>query len=307
MLTAVNYLQLLFPDFSLILLGYLVCRFTALDRSVWTAVERLVYYLLFPVLLFHSIVRQPLDLSAASELVLAGWALCLGGIGMAYVLPYLPWIGPRVDRREHAAGAQVAFRFNTFIALALADRLLGAQGTVLIAVLVGVCVPVLNIGAVWPMARHAQRGLLGELVRNPLIIGTVTGLGANLAGFSMPAFLEPTASRIGAAALGLGLMAAGAGLQPGRLRGDKVLSVALLSIRHLWLPLLAWTLARLVGLDPAQTTTLLIFSALPTASSCYVLAVRMGYDGGYTAGLVTVSTLLGLVSLPFALGILRTL
>ena len=150
MLTAVNYLQLLFPDFSLILLGYLVCRFTALDRSVWTAVERLVYYLLFPVLLFHSIVRQPLDLTAASELVLAGWALCLGGIGMAYVLPYLPWIGPRVNRREHAAGAQVAFRFNTFIALALADRMLGAQGTVLIAVLVGVCVPVLNIGAVWP-------------------------------------------------------------------------------------------------------------------------------------------------------------
>ena len=175
MLTAVDYAQLLFPDFSLILLGYLVCRFTALDRTVWAAVERLVYYFLFPVLLFHSIVKQPLDLAAASELVLAGWALCLGGIGMAYVLPHLPWIGARVDRREHAAGAQVAFRFNTFIALALADRVLGPQGTLLIAVLIGVCVPLLNIGAVWPMARHAQRGLLGELVRNPLIIGTVTG------------------------------------------------------------------------------------------------------------------------------------
>lgn len=305
MLTAVNYAQLLFPDFSLILLGYLVCRFTALDRTVWTQVERLVYYLLFPVLLFHSIVRQPLDLSAASELVFAGWALCLAGIGMAYSLPHLPWLGARVDRREHAAGAQVAFRFNTFIALALADRVLGAQGTVLIAVLVGVCVPLINVGAVWPMARHAQRGLFGELVRNPLIIGTVAGLSANLMGFSMPTFLEPTVSRIGAAALGLGLMAAGAGLQPGRLRGDKLLSVALLSIRHFWLPIVAWVLARLLGLDPAQTTTLLIFSALPTASSCYVLAVRMGYDGGYTAALVTLSTLLGLLSLPFALGILR--
>ena len=249
MLACVNYVQLLFPDFSLILLGYLVCRFTALDRTVWTAVERLVYYLLFPVLLFYSIVKQPLDLSAASELVLAGWMLCLGGIGMAYVLPYLPWIGPRVDRREHAAAAQVAFRFNTYIALALADRMLGAQGTVLIAVLIGVCVPVLNIGAVWPMARHAQRGLLGELARNPLIIGTLAGLSANLAGFSVPAFLEPTANRIGAAALGMGLMAAGAGLQPGRLQGDKVLSVALLSIRHFWLPLLAWLLAHAFGLD----------------------------------------------------------
>jgi hypothetical protein len=307
MLALVNYAQLLFPDFSLILLGYLVCRFTALDRTVWTAVERLTYYLLFPVLLFHSIVKQPLDLSAASELVLAGWILCLSGIGMAYALPYLPWIGRHVDRREHASGAQVAFRFNTFIALALADRVLGAQGTVLIAVLIGVCVPVLNIGAVWPMARHAQRGLLGELVRNPLIIGTVAGLSANLAGLSIPVFLEPTANRIGAAALGLGLMAAGAGLQPGRLRGDKVLSVALLSIRHFWLPVLAWLLARAIGLNAAQTTTLLIFSGLPTASSCYVLAVRMGYDGGYAAALVTLSTLLGLLSLPFVLGVLRHL
>ena len=305
MLARVNYAQLLFPDFSLILIGYLVCRFTALDRSVWSAVERLVYYLLFPVLLFYSIVKRPLDLTAASEVVLAGWALCLSGIAMAYVIPHLPWLGARVDRREHAASAQVAFRFNTYIALALADRVAGAQGTVLIAVLIGVCVPLINVGAVWPMARHAQRGLLGELVRNPLIIGAVTGLCANLLGFSMPTWLAPTADRIGAAALGVGLLAAGAGLQPGRLRGDKALSVALLSIRHLWLPLMAWLLAHLFGLDTVQTTVLLIFSALPTASSCYVLAVRMGYDGGYTAALVTLSTLLGMASLPFALGVLR--
>jgi predicted permease len=50
---------------------------------------------------------------------------------------------------------------------------------------------------------------------------------------------------------------------------------------------------------------LLSFSALPTASSAYVLAARMGYNGAYVAGLVTLSTLLGLVSLPFALGVLR--
>ena len=301
------YAQLLFPDFSLILVGFLVCRYTALDRSVWAPVERLVYYLLFPVLLFHSIVRRPLDFPAVSELVLAGWALCVAGIALAYLVPYLPWVGPRVNRREHAAAAQVAFRFNSFIALALAERVLGAEGALLIAVLLGFCVPVVNVGAVWPMARHADRGLLRELVRNPLIIATVAGLSANLAGFSMPTWLEPTATRIGAASLALGLMAAGAGLRPGRLKGDRVLTAALLSIRHFWLPVIAWGLAYLIGLNPAQTTTLLIFSGMPAASSCYVLAVQMGYDGAYTAGLVTLSTLLGVLSLPFVLGVLRVL
>lgn len=303
-LATVNYAQLLFPDFSLILCGFLVCRYTALNRTVWAQVESLVYYLLFPVLLFHSMVRSPLNLGAASGLIAAGLCLCAAGIALAYVLPVLPWIGRHINPREHAGAAQVAFRFNSFIALALAERLLGAPGLVLIAVLIGVCVPVLNTGAVWPMARHAQRGVVSELVRNPLVIGTVAGLVANLLGFVIPPWLEPAVSRIGAASLALGLMAAGAGLQLGSLLGFKLLSVLLLSIRHLWLPLIAWGLSRLFGLGSAQATILLVFASVPTASSCYVLAARMGYDGAYVAGLVTLSTLLGMLSLPFALGVL---
>src|SRR5690606_8877199 len=44
---------LLLPDFLLIVCGFLLCRHTPLNRGVWEAVERLVYYLLFPVLLFN--------------------------------------------------------------------------------------------------------------------------------------------------------------------------------------------------------------------------------------------------------------
>ena len=302
---AVNYAQLLFPDFSLIVCGYLVCRYTALNRTVWEQVESLVYYFLFPVLLFQSIVRSPLDLGAASSLISAGVLLGLSGIALAYSLPYLPWLGKSINRRDHAASAQVAFRFNSFIGLALADRLAGSEGLQLIAVLIGVCVPLFNMGAVWPMARHAQRSFASELLRNPLILATATGLAANLLGFSLPVWLEPTVTRIGAASLALGLMAAGAGMQFGHLSNGKALAVAVLSIRHLILPLVAWCLTRAFGLSAVQTTILLAFSALPTASSAYVLAARMGYNGGYVAGLVTLSTLLGVVSLPFALGVLR--
>jgi predicted permease len=303
----VNYAPLLFPDFSLILCGYLVCRFTALNRRVWEPVESLVYFFLFPVLLFHSIVRSPLDLGAAASLIGAGLTMGVAGIAMAYALPHLPWIGPHIDRRDHAASAQVAFRFNSFIGLALAERLAGAQGLQLIAVLIGVCVPLFNVAAVWPMARHAERGLLRELVRNPLIIATASGLAANLLGFSVPVWLEPTVTRIGAASLALGLMAAGAGMQFGSLGSAKTLAACVLAIRHFLLPLIGWVVSGAFGLSAVQTTVLLAFSALPTASSAYVLAARMGYNGAYVAGLVTLSTLLGMVSLPFALGLLRDL
>ena len=299
-----RYAQLLFPDFSLILIGYLLCRYTALNKPVWQAVEALVYYLLFPVLLFQSIVRTPLDLAAASGLMGAGMLTALGGIALAYALPRLPGLGAHIDRRDHAASAQVAFRFNSFIGLALAERLAGAQGLQLIAVLIGVCVPLFNVAAVWPMARHAERGFLREVVRNPLIIATASGLACNLMGLTTPDWALPTVSRIGAASIALGLMAAGAGMQFQSLARGKALGVALLAIRHLITPLLAWAMARAFGLGQPETLMLLTFSALPTASSCYVLAARMGYNGAYVAGLVTLSTLLGMISLPFALGLI---
>ena len=302
-----NFFDLFFPDFSLILIGYLLCRFTPLNRPLWSQVESLVYFLFFPVLLFHAIVKSPLEFSSTGHLVLAGWALGLGGIALAYSLPYWPILRKHLARRQHAASAQVAFRFNSFIGLALADKLAGTQGLAVIAVLIGVSVPLMNMGAVWPMARHGQRGFVRELLRNPLIIGTVSGLLANLAGFSVPQFLEPTVQRLGSASLTLGLMTAGAGMQLGALRHAKALGVAVLGIRHLLMPLLAVALIRLLGLAPVQATIVLAFSARPTASSCYVLASRMGYDGAYVAALVTVSTVLGLVSLPFALGGLRLL
>jgi len=301
----VNFAQLLLPDFSLILCGYLLCRYTALNRSVWQPVESLVYYLLFPVLLFQSIVRSPVDINAASGLMAAGLLSGLVGIALAYSLPYWPWLGARLDKSDHACSAQVAFRFNSFIGLAIAERLAGTQGLLQMAVLIGVCVPLFNVAAVWPMARHGQQSFWRELLRNPLILATASGLAANLLGFRIPEWMEPTVSRISAASLALGLMAAGAGMQLGLLRQGKLLCASVLTIRHLLQPLIALGAAMLFNLNSVQATVLLAFSALPTASTCYVLAARMGYNGPYVAGLVTLSTVLGVASLPFALGVLR--
>jgi malonate transporter and related proteins len=299
-----NYAQLLFPDFSLIVCGYLICRYTALNRTVWEQVDSLVYYFLFPVLLFHSIVRSPLDIRAASSLIAASWALVICGILISYSIAKLPG----VSARDHASAAQVGFRFNSFIALAMAERLAGSEGVLLIAIIIGVCVPLCNVGAIWPMAKHSGVGLGKTMLRNPLIMATAGGLVANLLGFAVPTWAEVTVTRIGQASLALGLLAAGAGLQLGNVfdsSSKRIVGAGVLTVRHLAMPLLAWCMVRAFGLSPVHATVLLAYSALPTASTCYVLATRMGYDGAFAAGLVTLSTVLGLVSLPFALEFLR--
>ena len=154
-----NFAQLLFPDFSLILCGYLLCRYTALDRKVWQPLESLVYFFMFPVLLFHSIVRTPLELQSTTHMMGAGVTLALVAIALSYSVRWWPAPGGAHDVRLHAGAAQIGFRFTSFIVLALVDKVAGPPGMPLVAVLIGVCVPIFNVAAVYPMARQGQHGL----------------------------------------------------------------------------------------------------------------------------------------------------
>nr|WP_297357681.1 AEC family transporter [uncultured Caldimonas sp.] len=294
---------LLLPDFLLIVFGFLLCRYSALDRTVWDAVERLVYYLLFPVLLFNSIVRSPLEIGNTLPLAATGLAIVATGVAASYALRH--W--PGVDARLHASGAQVAFRFNSYVALALAEKLGGAQGVAWTALLVALCVPLCNFAAVYPLARHGGHHFWREILRNPLIVSTVAGLLANLLGIRFVDPLAPALHRIGQAALPLGLMAVGAGLKLGGLWAGPGLAAGLLGIRHVLLPVAALAYVWLFGVPPAQQPVVIAFAAMPTASSAYVLAMRMGGNGPYVAGLITLSTLLGMASIPLWLMLQRQL
>ena len=85
---------LLFPDFLLIALGLVLCRYTALSRPVWDGAQRLVYYLLFPVLLFNSIVKSPLRPAQTVSLAAAvGTVSC--GIALAMALKHWPGASAR--------------------------------------------------------------------------------------------------------------------------------------------------------------------------------------------------------------------
>ena len=295
-----SHALLLVPDFLLILCGFVLCRWTALGRGVWDGVEKLVYFVLFPVLLFNSIVKTPLQPGATVGLALGGVGVVACGVALAYALR----LWPGVDARLHASGAQAAFRFNSFIALALAERLGGPQGVAWIALLIALCVPLCNVAAVWPLARHGGQGVLRELARNPLILSTLAGLVANLAGLQWPDAVATALQRIGLAALPLGLMAVGAGLKFGGLKEAPGLAAALLAIRHAVLPAVAIGLCAALSLPAAQRTLLVAFAALSTAPSAYVLAVRMGGHGSFVAGLVTVSTMLCALSVPVWLAVL---
>ena len=298
---------LVLPEFALILLGLLLRRYAWRSADFWVELERLVYYVLFPVLLVRTTLAADLSAGGAGAVLLAAVGATSAGALLAAVIRWLPGTG----RTAAASAWQTAFRFNTFIALALVEDQ-GTAALALMGVVVGVNVPLVNVLAVTALARSAAggaagergAGVLGALARNPLILATAAGLIGNVAGLELPTPVDATLERIAAAAVPLGLLAVGAALRLGGLpREQWFMATYVGAVKLLAVPAVALGLCALLGVDGVQRFVVLAFAAVPTASAAYVLAARMGGDGRFVAAEVSAMTCASLVTLPLWLSL----
>ena len=193
---------------------------------------------------------------------------------------------------------QCGYRFNSYIALAVAGMLFGSPGIATMGLIVGAAVPLANLVSVWMLARHGEVGLWREVARNPLIWGTAAGFLLNLAGFVPPAPLQAFLGRLADASIALGLITVGAALRLDGAAAVRGISLWLLAVKLLALPLIAAGVGRLLGLDGLNYQVAVLFAALPTASSAYILAMRMGGDGRSVAWLISATTLGSMLTLP---------
>lgn len=285
---------LLSPDFALILLGAGIRRWMHLGDHFWSGVEKLVYFILFPALLINAIVKTRLDLGAALPLLATALAAMVGGM----LLGLLAKPVARLPELTFASLFQCGYRFNSYIALAVAGMLFGAPGIATMGLIVGAAVPLANLVSVWMLARHGDAGLWREVARNPLIWGTAAGFLLNLAGFAPPAPVQSFLGRLADASIALGLITVGAALRLEGMPGVRGISLWLLAVKLLALPLIAAGAGRLLGLDGLNYRVVVLFAALPTASSAYILATRMGGDGRSVAWLISATTLGSMLTLP---------
>jgi len=290
---AMTVVLLVLPDFLLVALGWALRSRLGFSREFFAGLEKLVYYVLFPTLLFQSILRTPISLHAAAGLLSASALVVLSGI----VLTGLAKFVLKPDSVTHASVAQCGYRFNTYIGLALSASLAGPTGQAVMAVILGFAIPMVNVAAVYSLARQNGNGLAGELIRNPLLISTALALACNFSGLQLPAPVDSVLARLGSAAVALGILCVGAGLLWEGTRRAAPLMVWMLSVKLVAMPWVALWAGRLMGLDPLQRDMLLLFAALPTASAAYVLAMRMGGDGKRVAQLISLSTVLSAITI----------
>lgn len=290
---------IILPIFALILMGWAARRWLEDADAFWRGLERLIYFVFFPALLFHTLSHARMDFGAATPMLLTGIGFTLAGMALGYLSKFLFHDPPRV----FASAFQCSFRFNSYVGLAVAGAMHGQAGIAAIGLLMGFLVPLANVAAVAVLARHGEGDWLKSILGNPLILATAGGVAFSQVGLTLPATVDAILELLSRASLPLGLIAVGAGMRLsglGHARGHLWYGV---SVKLLVLPAIAWFLGRTAGLTGLWFDTALLLAALPHSTVAYLLAVRMGADGQVTANQISVTTLLSMLTLPLWLAL----
>lgn len=290
------------PIFALIVLGHLLRRGGIPDRNFWNVNDKLVYWVLMPALLFYK--TSTIDLTL--ELIGSFGTVILGAFACAIVFALLAGRLAGMSGAVSSSVLQGAARHNTFIALAIAERLYGAEGLSLAALGTALLIPVTNVSVVSLMVmlvRNPGEGsvvkvILRDLARNPLLLSVGLGVSVNLLGIGELPVVHDTARILGAAALPIVLMCVGANIQMDKM-ASAVTPVILSCVgKMVVFPGAIVLLSHLVGLSQFEMFIALLFGAVPVASSSYTLARQLGGDAPLMAGMVTIQTALSFLTLP---------
>ncbi|WP_428036674.1 AEC family transporter [Amphritea sp.] len=297
-------LTALWPVFALLCVGHLVRRAGFPGDGFWEPAEKLIYFLLFPTLLVYKLSLADVGAVPVTEVALAIVLLMFIG---TVVLLTVQRLRPLANSRFTSV-YQGGMRFNTYVGLASSAALFGDTGVAVAAVIIAVMVPLLNLLCVLIFSLYTRKdaGYMSALLavaKNPLIIACFVGIFLNLSGLGLPWMVASVAGLLSGIALPLALLAVGAGLNLTALRQAGGAVIYSSGIKLLLFPCLMVLICHLLAISPEVTQVLVLFSALPTAPSAYILARQLGGDAVLMSAIITGQTLLSMLMMPVILSI----
>lgn len=290
------------PIFLLVALGAALKVKAGFRDDFWQMIEKLTFNGLFPALMFVKIaesdVHWPSALPIAAAIVIAINLTALAAIPFRSLLKLSP--------EKFVPIFQGGFRSNAYVGIAVVLGVLGDDATGAMAVsMLAVGVTINFLGVVghlyWlntPGQNTGLRGVAIDTVKNPLIQACILGALFNAIGWGLPPIIGPTLKLLSEAALPMGLMAVGAGLSLSALRVDMLPVIVSSTFKLLLQPLLTFGFCILFDLSGYALIVPVIFAALPTSATAYVVSRRMGSDAQLMAGIVTASHFAAIITLP---------
>lgn len=292
----------LLPIALLVGLGYGLRRVEFVEAGFWSGAEKLCYFILLPCLFIHGLVHA--DMSGIGLLPLCA-TLILPGCIVGIVLVVLNRL-TGFDGKAFTSVFQGSIRFNNYVGVTASIALFGAQTVGLTAVVNAILVPTVNILTVLAFARYGGTkpsliGVVRGIASNPLVVSCAIGAGLHAFGLFLPFGIDEVMRILGAASLPIGLLCVGAALDLSMSR-SRLWAVGFSSmVKFIVIPALTLGLCLLTEMDGQMALVVLVFQCLPTASSSYVMARRMGGDHVLMASITAFETLAAMVTMPITL------
>ncbi|GAB2557131.1 AEC family transporter [Leucobacter ruminantium] len=252
--------------------GYLAAVFRVVEGEQRRVLNSTAFYVATPALLFS--VLSTSDPSVILSPVILVTSLAALIVAALFVVSSRLWF--RRDLASTTLGATCAGYVNSNnLGLPVAVYILGDAAYVAPLLLVQLVVFAPAVLSILESTRGNSRGFLvalGRATSNPIILGSVAGLVVALLGAQVPELVSAPVEMLGAAAIPMVLLSFGVSLrgqralQPGTGRA-AVFSAA--GLKVLLMPLIAWLLAKALGLGPHEVFVATVIAALPTAQNVY--------------------------------------
>ena len=272
-------------------LGYGTRRLGWLRREEISTINKIAFRIFLPCLLYYNIYCS--DLSGSFDPLLMAYAvggvLLTFGLALGYTL-----LTEKLPERRGVL-IQGMFRSNYVImGIPVATALLGADQLGTVSILIAVIVPLFNMLAV--VVLEVFRGqkpkplhILGQIAKNPLVIGSVLGILTLVAGIRLPHILEQTIQSVSAIASPLQLFLLGAFFQFSGLKTYRRELVTVSIAKLIVSPGLFLGLGAVLGFRGVAFVSLIGIFASPTAVNSFTMAQQMGGDAEL-AGDIVVTT-----------------
>lgn len=280
-------------------LGYGTRRLGWIRREEISAINKIAFRIFLPCLLYYNVYCS--DLSGSFDPLLMAYAV--GGVLLTFglALGYTLLTEKLPERRS--VMIQGMFRSNYVImGVPVATALLGAGELGTVSILIAVVVPLFNMLAVVVLEvfrgqRPKPLHVLGQIVKNPLVIASALGILTLAAGIRLPHILEQTIQNVSAIASPLQLFLLGAFFQFSGLKTYRRELVTVSAAKLIVSPGLFLGLGALLGFRDAAFVSLLGVFASPTAVNSFTMAQQMGGDAELAGDIVVVTSAVSMLTM----------
>ncbi len=301
-----------FPIFLVILLGYILRQKNFLTEEFVRVANKYVFVVALPIMLFQDISVTDVK----KDMNIKFFLYCLI---VTIVMFLLVWGIAKItlkDKTMVGAFAQAGARGSAAVlGVAFVENICGSIG--MTPLMIVAAVPFFNILSVIILVFNANtkeeknygkiKDACINIIKNPIIIGILLGLFASLIKLDLPVMVDRTLEYIARTATPIALLAIGAGFDTKAAIKKIKPALGATFIKLIGLPMLFLPIAYMLDFKSSEMVAILIMLASPTTVSCYIMAKNMDNDDVLTSNVIVLTTLLSSITLTLWIFVLKSL